>query len=239
MPRKNPRPHIVWFRDDLRLSDHPALTAAAQSGAGVICLCVFDQHSLALGPPRARALGGAARWWLAQSLKALGAGLNALGAPLVLRKGPAADVIVAPAREVDAACVCWNEIATVPQQAVADGVGAALTEIGVASQSFPGDLLVHPTAIRNQEGRGLRVFTPFWNPVLQGEKFDPDGGYVRRWVPELAKLPPRLIHQPWTATPLELATAGVSLGKTYPQPIVDHRAGRERVLAAYATVRNA
>ena len=79
----------------------------------------------------------------------------------------------------------------------------------------------------------FRVF----NPILQGEKFDPDGVYVRRWVPELAQLPDKLIHQPWTATPLELASAGVELGKTYPHPIVDHKAGRERALKAYATIR--
>ncbi|MDB5515772.1 MAG: deoxyribodipyrimidine photolyase [Tardiphaga sp.] len=76
----------------------------------------------------------------------------------------------------------------------------------------------------------FRVF----NPILQGEKFDPDGAYAGRWVPELAGLPPRLIHQPWTATPLELAGPGV----TYPPPIVDHKVGRERALAAYAKVRN-
>jgi deoxyribodipyrimidine photo-lyase len=70
----------------------------------------------------------------------------------------------------------------------------------------------------------FRVF----NPVLQGEKFDPDGAYVRRWVPELAALPAGLIHQPWTAAPLELKGAGIDLGKTYPAPIIDHRIGRER-----------
>ncbi|TXJ09144.1 MAG: deoxyribodipyrimidine photo-lyase, partial [Afipia sp.] len=79
----------------------------------------------------------------------------------------------------------------------------------------------------------FRVF----NPVLQGEKFDPDGAYVAKWVPELAKLPPGLIHQPWEATPMELATAGVTLGKTYPEPIVDHKAARARALAAYARTR--
>lgn len=74
---------------------------------------------------------------------------------------------------------------------------------------------------------------------LTNEKFDPDGACVRRWVPELARLPPSLIHQPWSAPPLERAGAGVAPGKTYPPPIVDHKQGRERALAAYAKVRNA
>jgi deoxyribodipyrimidine photo-lyase len=81
----------------------------------------------------------------------------------------------------------------------------------------------------------FRVF----NPVLQGERFDPGGAYTRRWVPELARLPDSLIHRPWSATPLECQAAGVRLGATYPQPIVDHKAGRERALAAYAEVRSA
>ena len=80
----------------------------------------------------------------------------------------------------------------------------------------------------------FRVF----NPVLQGEKFDPDGVYVRRWMPELKELPDKFIHQPWTATTLELASAGVTLGKNYPQPIVDHKVGRERALAAYKKARS-
>lgn len=58
-------------------------------------------------------------------------------------------------------------------------------------------------------------------------------------MPELTALPDHLIHHPWTATPLELGGAGVEPGKTYPQPIIDHKAGRERALAAYAMVRNA
>lgn len=81
----------------------------------------------------------------------------------------------------------------------------------------------------------FRVF----NPILQGEKFDADGGYVRRWVPELAQLPAGVIHRPWTTAPLELASARVELGKTYPAPIVDHKKGRERALEAYAKVRRA
>src|ERR1700681_1839908 len=97
---------IVWFRDDLRLADHPALHAAARTGAPVICLYVFDEQSKGLRP-----LGGATRWWLAQSLRALQNSLGRAGSPLVLRKGPAARVIAELARETGAAAVFWNEIA--------------------------------------------------------------------------------------------------------------------------------
>ena len=113
------------------------------------------------GPP-----GGAARWWLAQSLRALGADVAARGGSLVLRKGPAAKVIPEVARESGASAVYWNTIAQAPHQAVEKQLEAALAKLGVDTQSFPGDLLVPPSAIRNKEGRGLRVFTPFWRRVL-------------------------------------------------------------------------
>ncbi|MBX3259308.1 MAG: deoxyribodipyrimidine photo-lyase [Labilithrix sp.] len=74
----------------------------------------------------------------------------------------------------------------------------------------------------------FRVF----NPVLQGEKFDARGDYVRRWLPELASLGDRWIHQPWEAPEAELARAGVALGETYARPIVDHAFARQRFLAA-------
>src|ERR1700676_3640275 len=486
MAIKSAPPCIVCFRDALRLSDHPALHAASTTARPTICLYVFDEESNALRAPSARRFGSAARWWLAQSLRALQASLNSLGSSLVLRKGQAAEIIAALARETHAGAVFWNEIAQAPYQAVAGQVAAALKDIGVTSLSFPGDLLAAPANIRNKENRGLRVFTPFWrrvqasgdppkplpapkalcrgpnlasdsleswrlepahpdwagglrgtwtpgevsgqqrlkeflakgvvgyaserdrldrngtsglsphlrfgeisprqvshaarfaaaehpalsgdidkflselgwrefcrhllsdvadlaqrdlqpsfdafpwqgnaetlrawqrgqtgypivdagmrelrhtgvmhnrvrmvaaaflvkhllmdwregekwfwdtlvdadpgsnpanwqwiagsgadaapyfrvfNPILQGEKFDPDGAYVRRWVPELAQLPSGLIHQPWRAPPFELNGAGHEFGKTYPKPIIDHRVGRERALKAYANVR--
>ena len=165
MASKSASACIVWFRDDLRLSDHPALHAAASTGAPVICLYVFDEASNALRAPNARPLGGAARWWLAQSLRALQQNLASVRSSLLLRKGPAAEIITTLARETQAGVVFWNEIAQAPHRAVADQVTAALREIGVASQSFPGDLLANPAAIRNNDGRGLRVFTPFWRRV--------------------------------------------------------------------------
>jgi len=75
----------------------------------------------------------------------------------------------------------------------------------------------------------FRIF----NPVLQGEKFDPQGHYVRQWIPELKGLPDAYIHQPWKAPPMILGASGITLGKNYPHPIVDHATGRDRALQAY------
>ena len=79
----------------------------------------------------------------------------------------------------------------------------------------------------------FRVF----NPMTQGEKFDPEGDYVRRWVPEIAGLSNRSIHQPWLASSDELQRAGIVLGKTYPHPIVDHAEARVQALAAFAKLK--
>ncbi len=85
-------------------------------------------------------------------------------------------------------------------------------------------------------GADAAPFFRVFNPVLQGEKFDPKGAYVREWVPELKDLPDSVIHQPWKATPAQLADAGVKLGKTYPLPLVDHAQARKRALAAYQRI---
>lgn len=79
----------------------------------------------------------------------------------------------------------------------------------------------------------FRVF----NPILQGEKFDTAGDYVRRYVPELSKLPNKLIHKPWVARAEELALCNVILGKTYPTPIVDHAFARDRALKAFGEIK--
>ncbi len=87
-------------------------------------------------------------------------------------------------------------------------------------------------------GADAAPYFRIFNPVLQGEKFDPNGDYVRKWVPELARLPNEYLHAPWEA-PLEvLSKAGVRLGKTYPQPLVAHAKAREQALAAYQQIRS-
>ena len=78
----------------------------------------------------------------------------------------------------------------------------------------------------------FRVF----NPVMQGQRFDPDGAYVKRWLPELAKVPAKFVHAPWTLRPVELAACGLA-GSVYAEPIVDLATSREQALAAYASIR--
>jgi deoxyribodipyrimidine photo-lyase len=81
----------------------------------------------------------------------------------------------------------------------------------------------------------FRVF----NPVLQGEKFDPSGNYVKKFVPELARLPSQWIHRPWLAPAAALKTAGVELGKTYPFPLLDHATARKRALHTFEQIKAA
>lgn len=80
----------------------------------------------------------------------------------------------------------------------------------------------------------FRIF----NPILQSQKFDADGIYIRKWVPELAKLSSKYIHEPWKAPSNLLLESGIDLGKTYPLPMIDHSFARIRALEAYAQVKN-
>lgn len=82
-------------------------------------------------------------------------------------------------------------------------------------------------------GADAAPFFRIFNPVAQGEKFDRDGSYVRRWVPELSLLPDKVLHKPWSASPDVLEKAGVRLGRDYPEPMVDHAVARARALVAW------
>ena len=86
-------------------------------------------------------------------------------------------------------------------------------------------------------GCDAQPYFRIFNPVNQSEKFDSDGRFIRRYLPQLAKLPDKLIHAPWLARPLDLEATGLVLGRDYPRPVVDHAAARELTLQRYAVVK--
>jgi deoxyribodipyrimidine photo-lyase len=86
-------------------------------------------------------------------------------------------------------------------------------------------------------GADAAPYFRIFNPTLQGTRFDPLGEYVRRWVPELAEVPSRYLYRPWAAPAEMLANAGVRLGETYPNQLVDHGEARRRALAAFSAMR--
>ena len=88
-------------------------------------------------------------------------------------------------------------------------------------------------------GTDAAPYFRIFNPIAQGKKFDPDGTYVRRWVPELRELPAQFIHEPWTADEFTKQTSGVRIGKDYPAPVIEHKRGRERALEADQLMRSA
>ncbi len=85
-------------------------------------------------------------------------------------------------------------------------------------------------------GTDAQPYFRIFNPVMQSEKFDAEGKFIRRYLPQLSKLPDALIHAPWRARPVDLQAAGIALGRDYPEPIVDHDEARQRTLARYAAV---
>ena len=153
-------PEIVWLRDDLRLADNPALSAAAASGAPVLVVYLFDEAS-----PGIRPLGGASRWWLHHSLESLRRSLEDIGGRLILRSGPAVEAITRLVEETDARAVHWNRRYTAARQVDAE-LKSRLREQGVEAISYQASLLFEPWTISTATGTPYRVFTPFWRACL-------------------------------------------------------------------------
>ena len=82
-------------------------------------------------------------------------------------------------------------------------------------------------------GCDAQPYFRIFNPVAQSRKFDPRGAFIRRYVPELARLPDQSIHEPWTLSALEQRQAGCVIGRDYPAPVVDHAVQRAKALALY------
>jgi len=154
-------PSIVWFRDDLRLADNPALRAALARGEPIIGLFVLDEVSAGT-----RRLGGAARWWLHHSLASLAERIGERGSVLILRRGEAAQVVSALVHEVSAGAVFWNRRYGGPERKIDSAIKAALRGEGVEVASFAGSLLFEPWTVTTGSGNGYSVFTPYWRACL-------------------------------------------------------------------------
>ena len=174
-------PVLLWFRNDLRLSDQAALSAALASGRRVVPVFVLDEAAAGVWAP-----GGASRWWLDHALAALADALAAAGSGLVLRRGDAAAVIPALARATGAAEVLAG-IAIEPwarrQEAA---VAAALAAQGTGFRRFRTASLFAPDALRTQAGSGFAVYTPFAR-AARARAAEP--GALRLPAPAPARIP--------------------------------------------------
>jgi deoxyribodipyrimidine photo-lyase len=151
------QPIIVWFRRDFRLADHPALHEALALGHPVLPLVVLDPETLAMGP--------AALWRWGLAVEAFALRLQSMGSRLILRRGPAPQVLAALLDETQAAGVLWSrsyDPNTTPRDAL---VKAMVKGRGLLAGSRPGFLLHEPAAVLTGAGGFYRVYTPFWNAV--------------------------------------------------------------------------
>ena len=150
---------IVWFRDDLRLADNPALAWAAERG-DVIALYIYDDATEGL-----RALGGAQRWWLRQSLDALDRSLRGLGGKLLIKKGQPLDVLDSVIAENGVSAVCWNRLYSQPAITRDTAIKQSLKQRQLAVQTFNANLIHEPLEVKNLSGGNFKVFTPFWKNI--------------------------------------------------------------------------
>jgi deoxyribodipyrimidine photo-lyase len=154
-------PVLVWLRQDLRLADNAALAGAIASNRPVLCAYVLDDEA-----PGQWRIGGAARWWLHHSLRALAGALESCGATLVLRRGPAGVEIPRLVAEIGAAAVYWNRCYEPFALARDAALARSLLAGGVEAKSFRGALMFEPDAVRTKSGEAFKVFTPFWRACL-------------------------------------------------------------------------
>jgi deoxyribodipyrimidine photo-lyase len=154
---------LVWFRQDLRLSDNPALLAATARGGPVVPLYIGSPEEDGEWPP-----GAASRWWLQRSLAALASDLESRGSRLILRAGASLAALRELAAETGAQAVFWSrryEPAAVERDRQ---VEAALTRGGIEVHHYNASLLFEPHEVRTRSGGPFRVFTPFWTACRRG-----------------------------------------------------------------------
>lgn len=184
-PSPTPAPVIVWFRDDLRLADNPALSHAVASGRPVLCLFVHDPQQAF-----ARALGGAVRWWLDGGLRALHADLARVGAGLHVACGDAATLVPRLVAQAGAAEIVWNRRYDPAGRETDTAIKAAVKEAGVAAHSFAAGVLHEPWTVRTRTGDAFRVYTAWWRAArAMGDPLPP--------LPAPAHVPPAARPAAW------------------------------------------
>ena len=158
-----PSPILVWFRRDLRLSDHAALGAACATGRPVIPVFIHDDQSAALG--------AAPKWRLGLGVAHFAQSLKAKGSQLTLRRGDALRVLEDLIRETGAGAVYWTRLYD-PDATTRDAaIKQALKDAGTDARSFGGHLMFEPMSVETKTGGPYRVYTPFWNAV-KGREVD-------------------------------------------------------------------
>jgi deoxyribodipyrimidine photo-lyase len=205
-PRPSPPPVIVWFRDDQRLADHPALEHAVARGHPVVCVYVYDPQ-----PRDARPLGGAARWWLHESLRKLDAALAARGGGLTILQGPEQQVIETFAAQIGAASVCWNRRYSPAQRETDAAIKSALKARGIAVFTFNGHLLREPWTVTTRGGQPFQVFGAYWRAARHD------------YVPEPPRLAPGRID--FFCVPEHVASRVKALSALDLQPLTPDWAG--------------
>ncbi len=177
----------MWFRDDLRIRDNPALAAAAEHGP-VIAVHVLEDPALT----GVRALGGATRWWLHHSLDHLIDRLAAHDIPLLIAHGDPRRLIPDLAVQTGASYIAWSHRYHQPQRDLDSEIKQSLRSAGVSAHSFPGHLLAEPWEITTRQGEPYRVFTPFSRTLratLSGDTVSPAPTDIRGYgaVPERSR----------------------------------------------------
>lgn len=157
---------IVWFRQDLRLEDNPALTAAVKRGGPIIPVYVWAPEEEEDWAP-----GAASRYWLHHSLKSLEASFEKAGSRLIVRRGNSLEELESVARSVNAGALFWNRRYEPAITERDETIKRTFQERGLEVKSFNGSLLVEPWEVTTKQGSPYKVFTPFWKACL--EQIDP------------------------------------------------------------------
>jgi deoxyribodipyrimidine photo-lyase len=153
---------LVWFRQDLRLADNPALRAAIAAARHVVPVFTWSPEEEGEWAP-----GGASRWWLHESLQSLQASLQERGSQLVIQRGPAVETLLKIANHCGATQLYWNCRYEPAAIRVEKALRAAMDAAGVIGHGFHSSRLIEPATIRSGSGAPYQVFTPFWRAFLQ------------------------------------------------------------------------